>query len=260
MSDDHYFRLQTTLAIGNDEMDDASPSNTRALLLKGEDLVSDAAHAGFFEDALALPTLALTQERSRGPMKIFVAGATGALGRRLVPLLVGRGFDVAAMTRSQRKEWSLRESGAEPWSRMDSTAMRSMSAVTRCEPEVIVHEMTGLTGASSFRNFDREFALTNRLRTEGTGHLLEAARATGARRFVAQSYGNWNYERTGTALKTRGPVRPNPARQPAPVAGGIRHLEEAVLGCGRDRGHRLALRDPATAPAPDSRRTATSPR
>jgi uncharacterized protein YbjT (DUF2867 family) len=104
-------------------------------------------------------------------MRVFVAGATGAVGRRLVPLLVAHGHDVTAMTRTPRKAWLLRRLGAEPVvaDGLDEAAV--MRAVTRSRADVVVHEMTGLAGVKGVRHFDREFALTNRLRTEGTQHL-----------------------------------------------------------------------------------------
>jgi 2-alkyl-3-oxoalkanoate reductase len=174
-------------------------------------------------------------------MKIFVAGATGAIGKRLVPLLVASGADVVAMTRSPEKARSLRAYGAEPVVADGLDREAVMAAVARAEPEVVVHEMTGLTGMTSLRNFDKAFALTNRLRTDGTDHLVDAARAAGARRFVAQSFGNWNYERTG-----RAPKREEDALDPAPPArqrkslAAIRHLEHAVVQADGIEG--LALR------------------
>src|SRR4051794_21994652 len=109
-------------------------------------------------------------------MNVFVAGATGAIGRRLVPLLVADGHEVTAMTRSPAKATGLRDLGATPVvaDGLDRTAV--IEAVARAQPEVVIHEMTALTGLKSLRNFDKKFALTNRLRTEGTAHLLEAAR------------------------------------------------------------------------------------
>ena len=188
-------------------------------------------------------------------MKIFVAGATGAIGKRLVPLLVECGFDVVAMTRSPDKQRSLREVGAEPVvaDGLDRSAV--MTAVLRSQPEVVIHQMTGLTGAGSFRTFDRQFALTNRLRTEGTEHLLAAARAAGVRRVIAQSYGNWNYERTGTAAKTEdAPLDPDPPTNQRQSLQAIVDLEAAVVGAEGIEG--LALRygnlyGPGTGVAPD---------
>jgi len=163
-------------------------------------------------------------------MKIFVAGATGAVGKRLIPLLVAGGYEVVAMTRSPEKVDSLNAAGVEPVvaDGLDRTAV--MEAVTKAEPEVVVHQMSSLTGIKSFKKFDKEFALTNRLRTEGTNHLLEATRAAGARRLIAQSFGNWNYERTGTGLKSEeDPLDPEPPANQRRSIQAIRHLEQAVV-------------------------------
>src|SRR5919199_1801567 len=106
-------------------------------------------------------------------MKIFVAGASGAIGRRLVPLLVSRGHEVGARTRAPAKAELLYELGATPVvaDGLDRDAV--IAAVTRAQPEVVVHEMTSLGAAKNLRRFDKVFALTNRLRTDGTDHLLE---------------------------------------------------------------------------------------
>ena len=174
-------------------------------------------------------------------MKVFVAGATGAVGKRLVPLLVASGFEVTGSTRSPKRETWLREIGATPVlvDALDRNAV--MEAVLRAEPEVVLHELTGLAGATSFKKFDDEFALTNRLRTEGTDYLLEAALAAGAKRFIAQSYGNWNYARTGSAPKTEeDPFDPNPPANQRKTLEAIVYLEQAVTGAGDIEG--VALR------------------
>ena len=144
-------------------------------------------------------------------MKVFVAGSSGAMGRRLVPRLVAGGYEVVAMTRDDGKAAWLCRVGAQPVmaDALDRAAVADV--VKASEPEVVIHQLTALSGAKSFKNFDKEFALTNRLRTEGTDYLLEAARAAGVRRVVAQSYGNWNYERTGSPVKTeQDPFDPHP--------------------------------------------------
>jgi nucleoside-diphosphate-sugar epimerase len=174
-------------------------------------------------------------------MKVFLAGATGVVGKRLVPLLVASGYEVVGMTRSQANEGWLRGVGAEPVvaDGLDRSAV--MQAVMRVEPEVIIHEMTGLTGVKSFKKFDDEFALTNRLRMEGTDYLLEAAQAAGTRRFIAQSYGNWNYERTGTVLKTEDDAfDPTPPANQRKTLEGIVYVENAVVGASEIEG--IALR------------------
>ncbi len=164
-------------------------------------------------------------------MKVFVAGASGALGRRLVPVLVAAGHEVVGMTRSPEATGLLRGLGAEPVvaDGLDKTAV--MRAVGSVEPEVVIHEMTGLTGAKSFKKFDNEFALTNRLRTEGLDHLLDAARAAGARRFIAQSFGNWNYERAGSSVKTEDdPLDPSPPDRMSRTLTAIQYLESTLAG------------------------------
>src|SRR5438105_2397747 len=174
-------------------------------------------------------------------MRIFVAGASGAMGKRLLPRLVSEGHAVVAMTRSPQKAASLRDGGVEAVvaDAFDRDAVRR--AVMSAKPEVVIHQLTGLTGVKSLRRFDREFALTNRLRTEGTDHLLGAAGEAGARRFIAQSYGNWNYERTGTALKTEDdPFDPSPPASQTESLEAMRYLEAKVLGAADIEG--LALR------------------
>jgi nucleoside-diphosphate-sugar epimerase len=174
-------------------------------------------------------------------MKVFVAGGSGAMGRRLVPQLVTAGYHVVAMTRDQDKASWLNRVGAQPViaDAVDRAAV--IDAVTGSEPEVVIHQLTALTGVKSFKNFDKEFALTNRLRTEGTDHLLEAARIAGVRRIVAQSYGNWNYDRTGSAVKTEeDPFDPNPPANQARSLQAIRYLENAVVNADGIQG--IALR------------------
>jgi 2-alkyl-3-oxoalkanoate reductase len=164
-------------------------------------------------------------------MRIFVAGATGALGRRLVPLLVERGHQVSGMTRTAGKAAGLRAAGAEPVvaDALDRDAV--LAAVVAARPEVVVHELTALAEMTDFRKLDQGFALTNRLRTEGTDHLLAAARAAGARRFVAQSFAGWPFARVGGPVKTEDdPLDPDPPAQLRRTLDAIRHLESAVLG------------------------------
>jgi nucleoside-diphosphate-sugar epimerase len=163
-------------------------------------------------------------------MKVLIAGAGGAVGARLIPKLIEAGHDVVALTRTEGKAGALRDLGAEPVAADLLERAAVLQAVSQAKPEVIIHQATSLAGVKSLRNFDREFALTNRLRTEGTDHLLEAARAVGARRLIAQSYGNWNYERTGDRLKSEDdPLDPNPPKKQVKSLAAIRHLEGAVL-------------------------------
>jgi 2-alkyl-3-oxoalkanoate reductase len=164
-------------------------------------------------------------------MRIFVAGATGALGRRLVPLLVASGHQVTAMTRTAGKAAGLRAAGAEPVvaDALDREAVAG--AVATARPEVVVHQLTDLAATTNLRRFDAGFAATNRLRTEGTDHLLAAARAAGARRFVAQSFAGWPFARIGGPVKTEDdPLDPDPPAELRRTLDAIRHLEAAVLG------------------------------
>jgi nucleoside-diphosphate-sugar epimerase len=163
-------------------------------------------------------------------MRIFLAGGTGAVGRRLVPQLVDAGHQVTATTRSANKIDLLERLGAEPVvvDGLDATAVGE--AVAKAEPDAIVHQMTALAGASNLKHFDRTFAVTNRLRTAGTDNLLAAARASGVRRFVAQSYTGWPNERTGGSVKTEtDPLDTTPPKEQRESMAAIRHLERAVV-------------------------------
>ncbi len=164
-------------------------------------------------------------------MNVFVAGATGVLGRQLVPRLVARGHEVVAMTRSAAKQDLVRSLGARPVvaDALDPDAVAQ--AVASAEPEVIVHELTALSGTFDIRHFERFFETTNRLRTEATDHLLAAALAVGARRFVAQSYAGIPTARTGAPVKGEdAPFDPDPPKQLRANQDAIRHLEAAVTG------------------------------
>jgi nucleoside-diphosphate-sugar epimerase len=164
-------------------------------------------------------------------MKVFVAGATGVIGRQLVPQLVAKGHEVVGMTRSGAKQDLVRTLGARPVvaDALDPDAVAQ--AVASAEPEVIVHQLTALSGEFDIRHIDRYFATTNRLRTEGTDHLLAAGRAVGTRRFVAQSYAGWPAARTGGPVKGEdAPFDPDPPEQLRGMLDAIRHLEEAVTG------------------------------
>jgi nucleoside-diphosphate-sugar epimerase len=188
-------------------------------------------------------------------MRVFVAGASGAVGNQLVPQLVASGHTVVAMTRSPKHADALRAAGAEPAAIDAFDRAAVIAAVTRAAPEVVIHELTALTNAKNFKKFDDDFALTNRLRTEGTDSLLEAARAAGARRFIAQSFGNWNYERTGTGPKTEeDPLDPNPPQNQRKSLAAIRYLEDAVVNADGLEGVALRygnLYGPGTGFAPD---------
>ena len=174
-------------------------------------------------------------------MKVFVAGATGALGKQLVPRLVAGGHEVVGMTRSEERADLVRELGAQPVvaDALDPDAVGA--AVSAARPDVIVHQLTALSGSLDLRHFDRAFAQTNRLRTEGTDILLSAARAAGTRRFVAQSFAGWPAERTGGPVKTEDdPLDPDPPAAVRPTLEAILYLERAVTGAAPIEG--LALR------------------
>jgi nucleoside-diphosphate-sugar epimerase len=186
-------------------------------------------------------------------MRVLVAGATGAIGKQLVPRLVAAGHEVVGMTRSESKRVLLRELGAEPVVADALDPDQVAEAVARARPEVIVHQLTAI-GSLDPRHFDRDFALTNRLRTEGTDYLLSAGQAVGARRFVAQSYGAWWYVRTGGPVKSEeDPLDPALAREMRKTQAAIRHLEQAVLGAEWTEGIVLrygAFYGPGTSMAP----------
>ena len=165
-------------------------------------------------------------------MKIFVAGATGAIGKQLVPRLVTADHDVYGMTRSESKQALLDELGAVPVVADALDPDQVAEAVARVKPDVIVHQLTAIPDALDMRHFDREFTLTNRLRTEGTDHLLSAGHAVGVRRFVAQGVGAYGmYRRTGGPVKIEeDPLDPTPAQEMRETLSAIHHLEDAVLG------------------------------
>ena len=170
-------------------------------------------------------------------MKVFVAGATGVLGRALVPELVARGHEVVGMTRSAAKRDLLRSLGSRPVvaDALDPDAVAQ--AVASAEPEVIVHQLTALSGDFDMRHIDRFFQTTNRLRTEGTDHLLAAGRAVGTRRFVAQSFAGWPAARSGGPVKGEdAPFDPDPPEKLRSMLGAIRHLEDAVIGADWTEG------------------------
>ncbi|HEX5925852.1 MAG TPA: NAD(P)-dependent oxidoreductase [Baekduia sp.] len=170
-------------------------------------------------------------------MRIFLAGATGAVGQRLVPMLLQDGHEVVAMTRTAAKADGLRAAGALPVvaDALDRDAV--MGAVIGAEPEVIVHQMTALTGATDLKHFDRVFATTNRLRTEGTRHLLDAARAAGTRRLIAQSFTGWPFAREGGPVKAEdAPLDPQPPRAQSESLAAIREREALVGGADSVEG------------------------
>ncbi|GGR54809.1 NAD-dependent epimerase/dehydratase family protein [Streptomyces aurantiogriseus] len=166
-------------------------------------------------------------------MRVFVAGGTGVLGRRLVPQLVARGHQVTATTTSAAKLGLLEQLGAEAVVMDGLDAVSVGAAVARARPDAIVHQMTAIAGKPDIKHMDRWFATTNRLRTEGTDHLLAAAEATGVSHFVAQSYASWNGIREGGWVKTEeDPLDLMPGTPARPGMEAIRHVEDVVVKAG----------------------------
>jgi nucleoside-diphosphate-sugar epimerase len=179
-------------------------------------------------------------------MKVFIAGATGVLGRALVPQLVAQGHEVVGMTKSASKQDLVRSLGARPVvvDALDPDAVAQ--AVASAEPDVIVHQLTALSGPMSMREARhperfRGAITTNRLRTEATDHLLAAGRAVGARRFVAQSFAAFRFARSGGPVLTEAdPLDPDPPPPLRTIQAGYLYLEQAVTTI--EWGEGLALR------------------
>jgi nucleoside-diphosphate-sugar epimerase len=166
-------------------------------------------------------------------MRVFVAGASGAIGNRLVPQLIERGHEVVGTFRSPANTERVRALGGEPIALdlLDARAVRK--AVLETEPEAIVHQATALADVRFSRNFDRTFTQTNRLRTEGTDALLAAAREAGVRRFVAQSFASFRTAREGGPIKTEDdPLDPAPPAKARESWAAMRYLEEVVTNAG----------------------------
>jgi nucleoside-diphosphate-sugar epimerase len=166
-------------------------------------------------------------------MRVFVAGGTGVVGRRLVPRLAARGHQVTATTTSPAKLGVLEQLGAEA-AVMDGLDAASVgAAVAKARPDAIVHQMTAIGRKADIKHMDRWFATTNRLRTEGTDHLLAAAGAAGVSQFVAQSYASWNGIREGGWVKTEDdPMDPEAGTTAQPVMEAVRYLEDVVVAFG----------------------------
>jgi 2-alkyl-3-oxoalkanoate reductase len=166
-------------------------------------------------------------------VRIFVAGASGAIGTRLVAQLIDAGHEVIGTHHSPSNAERLRGLGAKPVALdlLDLAAVRK--AVLEAEPDAIVHQATALADIRFARNFDRTFAQTNRLRTEGTDNLLAAAREAGVRRFVAQSFASLRNAREGRMVKTEDdPLDPTPVPSTRQSNAAMRHLERAVTEAG----------------------------
>jgi nucleoside-diphosphate-sugar epimerase len=164
-------------------------------------------------------------------MKALVAGATGAMGRQLLPRLVEDGHEVVGITRREANLAMIEELGATGMVADVLDPDQVARVVAAAEPEVIIHQLTALNRPFDTRHFDETFAETNRLRTEGTDHLLAAGRAVRVKRFIAQSYAGWPAERTGGPVKTEeAPYDPAPPKGMRESLEAIRYLEQAVTG------------------------------
>jgi 2-alkyl-3-oxoalkanoate reductase len=166
-------------------------------------------------------------------MRVFVAGASGAIGTRLVPQLIDRGHEVIGTSRSPANTERVRALGAEPIALdlLDPGAVRK--AVFAAEPDAIVHQATALADLRDFKHFDRSFAQTNRLRTEGTDALLAAASEAGVRKFVAQSFASARYARVGGPAKTEDdPLDPTPVPAMRETDAAMRYLDRVVTDAG----------------------------
>ena len=170
-------------------------------------------------------------------MRILVAGATGAIGLELVPQLIAAGHSVVGTTRTAAKAELIKRMGAEPAiaDGLDAPAIRA--TVIAAKPEIIIEEMTDLADVTDLRHFDRAFATTNKLRTEGTDFLLAAAREAGVKRFIAQSFCGWTYGRGGEQIKTEADaLDPDPPEELRRTLQAIQHLEDAVTSSVKPEG------------------------
>ena len=170
-------------------------------------------------------------------MRILVAGATGAVGLKLVPQLIAAGHTVVGTTRTAAKAEIIKRMGAEPAiaDGLDAPVIRGV--VIAAKPEVIIDQMTDLAAVTDLRHFDRAFAATNRLRTQGTDFLLTAAREAGVRRFIAQSFCGWTYGRSGESVKTEADALDrDPPQELRRTLEAIQHLEGAVTGSANPEG------------------------
>lgn len=181
-------------------------------------------------------------------MKILVAGASGAMGQALVPLLVAAGHDVVGMVQRPRSTEIVRALGAEPRTTDALDAATVLACFREVRPEVVIHQATAIPAAVDMRRFDRDFALTNLLRTEGTRNLLTAAVDVGAKQFIAQGFAGWTYGRTnngGKPVKTprtaklkteEDPLDPDPPKRLRTTLDALKTLEQMVLSEGRLTG------------------------
>jgi 2-alkyl-3-oxoalkanoate reductase len=170
-------------------------------------------------------------------MRVLVAGPTGAVGSRLLPLLVSAGHSVVGLTRTSAKADAIRQAGGEAVVADALNRAATVEAVAAAKPDVIVHEMTSLSGANDLRRFDSVFAVTNRLRTEGLTNLLAGAKQAGTLRVIAQSFCGWPYARTGGPVKSEeAPLDPEPPRELRRTFEALRYLEDTVTASSEIAG------------------------
>ncbi len=184
-------------------------------------------------------------------MHVFVAGAGGAIGRQLIPLLINNGHTVAGTTRSAGRADELRALGAEPvvLDALDRDAV--LAAVAAARPDAILHELTAIGAIGNPRRTAQAFAPTNRLRTEGTDNLLAAAQASGVERVLAQSFAGWPFARAGGPVKTEAdPLDADPPPQLRAILAAIRHLEDRTTAAGGVVLRYGGLYGPGTSVAP----------
>lgn len=170
-------------------------------------------------------------------MRVLLAGAGGAVGQQLIPLLAREGHSIGALTRSESKRGALTSHGAVPFiaDALDPAAVENIVATFR--PDAIINQLTAIPQAIDMAHFDSAFALTNRLRREGTDNLIAAAKKWHVERFVAQGFAGWSYARTGGPIKTEDdPFDPDPPPQFRSTIEALRYLEQAVLGSFPQRG------------------------
>lgn len=173
-------------------------------------------------------------------MKVFIAGGSGAIGRRLIPLLTARGHQVVATTRTPAKSQLIEQLGAKPVVLNGLDRSRVLTTVLAERPEVVVHQMTDLSSLRNLRRVDQELATTNQLRTDGAEFLLEAARRAEARAFVAQSYGGW-LAGSGPRIQTEETlIERNPPSAARRSVEAVARLERLVTGASGVTG--VALR------------------
>ena len=163
-------------------------------------------------------------------MKIFVLGGTGVIGKNLIPLLVEKRHEVTALVRSSEKAKLVEDMGAEAVKANVFDKEELTKVIRKAEPEVIIHQLTALaTFSGNFRNFDKEFKMTNRFRSEVTDTLLNIAKDIGTKRFIAQSFCGWPFARVGGPIKSEeDPLDPEPPSSFRRSLDAIKHLEKSV--------------------------------